>query len=36
MNALHERKKILYLSFQHIRLYDLQNAKLRHGKAILQ
>lgn len=35
MNALHERKKILYLSFQHIRLYDLQSSKLRHGKAIL-
>lgn len=35
MNALHERKKILYLSFQHIRLYDLQSTKLRHGKAIL-
>lgn len=35
MNALHERKKILYLSFQHIRLYDIQSSKLRHGKAIL-
>lgn len=35
MSALQERKKILYLSYQHIRLYDLQNAKLREGKAVL-
>ncbi|CAJ1991662.1 hypothetical protein conserved [Leishmania donovani] len=35
MNALQERKKILCLSFQHIRLYDLQNAKLRNARAIL-
>lgn len=35
MNALHERKKILYLSFQHIRLYDIQSEKLRHSKATL-
>ncbi|XQJ29655.1 hypothetical protein NXY56_005714 [Leishmania guyanensis] len=35
MSALQERKKILYLSFQHIRLYDLQNAKLRNARAIL-
>lgn len=35
MGALHERKRILYLSYQHIRLYDLQNAKLRAGKAVL-
>lgn len=35
MNALQERKKILYLSFQHIRLYDLQNAKMRNARAIL-
>lgn len=35
MNALHERKKILYLSFQHIRLYDIQADKLRHSKTTL-
>ncbi|KAG5496182.1 hypothetical protein JKF63_02483 [Porcisia hertigi] len=35
MGALQERKKILYLSFQHIRLYDLHNAKLRNARAIL-
>lgn len=35
MTALQERKKILYLSFQHIRLYDLQNAKMRNARAIL-
>lgn len=35
MGALQERKKILYLSFQHIRLYDLQNAKMRNARAIL-
>ncbi|KAG5470522.1 hypothetical protein LSCM1_01766 [Leishmania martiniquensis] len=35
MSALQERKKILYLSFQHIRLYDLQNTKLRNARAIL-
>ncbi|KAH9578681.1 hypothetical protein LSM04_002160 [Trypanosoma melophagium] len=33
MNALHERKNILYLSLQHIRLYDVQNNKMRRGKA---
>lgn len=35
MNVLHERKKILYLSFQHIRLYDIQSDKLRHSKTTL-
>lgn len=35
MHALQERKKILYLAIQHIRLHDLQNAKLRQGKAMM-
>ncbi|ORC88369.1 uncharacterized protein TM35_000172410 [Trypanosoma theileri] len=35
MNALHERKNILYLSLQHIRLYDIQNSKMRRGKAVV-
>ncbi|RNF11523.1 hypothetical protein TraAM80_00850 [Trypanosoma rangeli] len=35
MNALHERKNILYLSLQHIRLYDIQNMKMRRSKAII-
>ncbi|KEG13102.1 hypothetical protein DQ04_01211010 [Trypanosoma grayi] len=35
MNALHERKNILYLSLQHIRLYDIQNTKMRQSKAIV-
>ncbi|CAD2216317.1 hypothetical protein AGDE_07814 [Angomonas deanei] len=35
MSALQDRKKILYLSYQHIRLYDLQNIKLRKSKALL-
>ncbi|CCW70615.1 unnamed protein product [Phytomonas sp. Hart1] len=33
--ALHERKRILHLSLQHIRLYDLQSTKFRTAKAIL-
>ncbi|ESL10786.1 hypothetical protein TRSC58_01475 [Trypanosoma rangeli SC58] len=35
MNALQERKNILYLSLQHIRLYDIQNTKMRRSKAII-
>ncbi|RNF24307.1 uncharacterized protein Tco025E_02558 [Trypanosoma conorhini] len=35
MNALQERKNILYLSLQHIRLYDVQNTKMRQSKAIV-
>nr|CCC95957.1 unnamed protein product [Trypanosoma congolense IL3000] len=35
INALHERKNILFLALQHIRLYDIQNAKMRRSKANL-
>ncbi|KAF5223238.1 hypothetical protein ECC02_003778 [Trypanosoma cruzi] len=35
MNALQERKNILYLSLQHIRLYDIQNSRMRQSKAIV-
>ncbi|KAH8603519.1 hypothetical protein ERJ75_001822800 [Trypanosoma vivax] len=33
MTALQDRKNVLFLSLQHIRLYDIQSNKMRRGKA---
>ncbi|CBH18500.1 hypothetical protein, conserved [Trypanosoma brucei gambiense DAL972] len=35
MSAMQERKNILFLALQHIRLYDIQNSKMRKCKASL-